>query len=46
MKSKVLTLALLVAAGGAFSADKAEAQEMASVSGEVIDITCYITSGM
>ncbi len=46
MKSKVLTLALLVVAAGAFSADKAEAQEMASITGEVIDLTCYISGGM
>lgn len=46
MKSKVLTMAVLVAAAGAFSADKAAAQEMASVTGEVIDITCYIAGGM
>ena len=46
MKSKLLTLALLVVAAGAFSADKAEAQETATVTGEVIDITCYIAGGM
>lgn len=46
MKSRILTLAMLVAAAGAFSADRAEAQEMASVTGEVIDITCYIAGGM
>lgn len=46
MKSKVLTLAMLVVAAGGLSADKAEAQEMSSVTGEVIDITCYITGGM
>ena len=46
MKSRILTLGLLVVAAGAFSADRAEAQEMASVTGEVIDLTCYIAGGM
>ena len=45
MKSKILSLALVLAAG-AFSASAVQAQEMQSVKGEVIDIVCYTNMGM
>jgi len=45
MKRKVLSLALVLTAV-AFSASSAQAQEMQSVTGEVIDIVCYTNMGM
>ncbi len=45
MKRNVLSLALVVAAA-AVSASSAQAQEMQSVKGEVIDIVCYTNLGM
>jgi len=44
MKRTVLSLALVLAAG-AFSASSAQAQEMQSLKGEVIDIVCYTNMG-
>ena len=45
MKSRVFSLALLVAAAGAFSARSVEAQEMTVLTAEVIDIACYVGMG-
>lgn len=42
---KVFSLALLVVAASAWSAGSAEAHEATSITGEVIDITCYISAG-
>ncbi len=49
MKSKVLSLALLVAAAGAFSARSVAAQdmggEMKTMTAQVVDLACYVNMG-
>ncbi|MDX1579210.1 MAG: hypothetical protein R3266_12040 [Gemmatimonadota bacterium] len=46
MKSKALSMAVLVAAAGAFSAGSVEAQEATTMTADVIDIACYVNMGL